>query len=255
MRMKKISNLLMMLLLMFSVSCVSLKPAKTFDKAEKKVIQFNKGIQNQIDRYPDLVDKAFTITIYDTLYISRDSAKIKLLLQNIDFLDSVNTKYKKNELETLALLDSLSLVQLNTDTGNTELDSVSNIYNKQIQYLSAKITNLVKENGELKSLFDEEVFTDLSGVYKDSVFTVNYLFKDGYINLDVSTNERYEVVEKQINKFDIKPKIHFWQDIKFYGMLLILLNALYFFGAEIQLALKALLRAIGKFIRKILVKV
>jgi hypothetical protein len=53
----------------------------------------------------------------------------------------------------------------------------------------------------------------------------------------------------------IKATVRFWQDISFYGFLLVLLNVLYFFGAELEAILKKIISAIIRFIRKLIFKV
>lgn len=237
----------MMLSLM--VSCVSIKPAKNYNKAEDKIEKFNKGIQNQIDKYPELISKSYTVTIYDTLFIESDSVKIEVLLNNISFLDSLNKEYVTNNIKSNELIDSLINTQIKTD--NPELDSITKVYNNTIRTLGKELQRLQTENLNLFELYRSETNQNIEGFYEDSIFRVNYTFKNGIIYLDVNTKDKYEVVEKQINTFDIEIDKHFWQDKKFWILLLLLFNAIYFFGSELQMIIKKIILAIIKFIRKL----
>src|SRR5690606_32817308 len=74
-------------------SCVSTKPANTISKAENRIIKLNTGIQNQIEKYPSLISKAYIKTEKIPVYIPADSTEFKLKLLQIDSLINLTNKY------------------------------------------------------------------------------------------------------------------------------------------------------------------
>lgn len=248
--MKKIITLIVLL---FSiVSCVSIKPANTIDKAETRIIKLNDGIQNQIERYPSLIDKAYQTIKYDTVFIESDSSELELLYQNIDFLDSLNKSYQKSIDKQSSYIDSVS--NLPEVIYPIEFDSVAQILKNRNQDLLKKIIELNFEKDSVFKLYTNEVNKKTQGVYKDSLFTVNYIFDRGILNLVIKTNDKFKVVPVEYNDYTIKAKKHFWQDIKFYGFLIVVLNSIYFFGKELQHILKSLMKKIILFFRKLILK-
>lgn len=242
-----------LLILLFSlVACVSTKPANTLNKAERRVITLNKGIQNQIDKYPSLIDKAYTYTFYDTLKIKGDTLILTKLYQDTTLLKRLKEKYNITSSEQKILIDSL--LSLNYKYKPKDQDTVT-FLEQRVNKARKEINRLSYEKDSIYNLYVLENNKRIDGTYEDSLFIVNYIFNKGLLNLEIKTKDKYKVVEKTTNQFTIKPKLHFWQDLKFYGLLIVLFNLIYFFGKELQLLLKRILKIIISFFRKLIFKI
>lgn len=243
-----LKQLSLVLLLMLSVSCISTKTANTISKAEKKIALYNEGIDNQLERYPSLIDKAKTKIKYDTVFIYADSVKLKLLYQNISFLDSINKQKDKNFEEQLEYIDSLENIDY------TKYDSSGKL-RKTVINLTGQVKSLLRENKNLFEKYSQEITKRIDGEYTDSAFVVKYVFENGNLYLDVKTQPKYKVVPVSYTTNQIKATTRFWQDYRFYGFLLILFNIIYFFGSQLQSILKKIINAILVFVRKLIIKV
>jgi len=242
--MKKLRiNLLSMIglfVILLSTACVSTRPANNINKAERRIVKYNNGIQNQIERFPTLANKAYTIIKEIRVEVPGDSVKLNLLLQNIAYLDSINNAHLSSTEELDSKIDSLSIIFE---------DSLISLDDQRIvvKNLLSRISKLNRENRILFEKYNKECIVNQDGTYVDDSFIVDYRFIDGILTMNIKSKDKIIDVETEVKKFDIKIRKHFWQDIKFYGFLLILLNVFYFFPNIIS--------SIFSFIRKLFLKV
>lgn len=242
--MKKINLFIVMLIMFLSASCVSTRTASTQNKAENRIIKYNKGMQNQIEAYPKLVDKAFTIIEEKEIYIPGDSLKLSLLLNDIKTLDSLNQEYLNSNKDLDQKLDSLLSI-----SGDTAVDL--NLSRGVIKNLLLKVSQLNKLNKDLFKKYNEAMLHESIGTYQDSAFVVDYIYKEGILSLDIKVKDKYQLVETSKTQYEVDIRKNFWQDIKFWGFMIVILNLFYFFGDII----KAFLNKILIFIRKLFIKV
>lgn len=243
---KKISSFIIVLVL--AASCVSTRPANNINRAEKRIIKYNTGIQNQIKQFPSLVDKAYKTTEIITIHIPADSLKLTLLLQEIKELQSINSEFKA----TNTLLDT-KLDSLDSYVNNVDID-----LNDSRQYISTllqRVRNLNKENQVLFEKYQQLATMVQEGTYEDDIHLVNFTFKDGLLLLDIVTKEKEIQEEVVTENYNVDIRRHFWQDIKFWGFILILINLIYFFNSLIYNFLDSIFTAIIKFVRKLLIKI
>jgi len=243
-------NLLILLssILLLTASCVSTRPANNINKAEKRIIKYNTGIQNQIKQFPSLVDKAYKIT--ETIYVPvpSNTLRLNLLLQELEKLNSIQSDYEVKYDSVNLKLDSLKVF-----LSDSTIDL--NDHRHVVFNLLDRIQILNKEN---KILFDK--YTKLasipqSGTYEDDKFNVFYIFKDGVISLDIKTKYKEIPIDVITDQHIINIKRHFWQDFKFWGFIITLINILYFFNSLIYNFLDSIFTGIIKFVRKLFIKI
>lgn len=231
---------LIVLLLAITTSCVSLKPASRVEKAEDKIVLFNKGINNQIEKYPGLVEGAFTTIEYDTVGIASDSTEVNLTLQDAEALDSLSTELIDTTEDVLDEIDSIVTVVIK-DNPATEL-ALTKI-KKLVEDYKIKSDTLFQKYMELSNI------QNIEGVYEDENFLIPYSVENGILTMDVKTKEDYIVVEKSIttNKIDIRKD--FWQDGKFWFLFIIPLIALiYLLGDKLQAVIQLAVKTARKLI-------
>lgn len=228
-------------------SCVSTKPASNISRAEKRIIKYNTGIQNQLEQFPSLADKAYRIKEIITVTIPQDSVKLNLLLQDIKKLNEVNSSINNVNVKLDSKLDSLSLLLDNVVMSESDKDFVNT--------LLSRIRKLNAENRLLFKKYQEASLSYQQGTYEDDTYIVEFLFKDGILSLDIFSKEKEIQVETDTQVFDINIKRHFWQDIKFWGFIIILINILYFFNSLIYKFLDSIFTSIIKFVRKLFIKI
>jgi len=233
-------KIVLIILLLFITSCVSLKTAKNINKAENKIILFDKGINNQIEKYPELVTDAFTMIVYDTIQIASDSLQVNLILQDTKSLDSINNE----------LID-------NTSKSFNKVDSIVNIVIKDNPVTKLQLTKIKKIVKEYKIKSDTlfQKYTELSylenieGIYENYKFIIPYTIKNGVLQMNVKTKEGFIVIEKSITTNKINIRKNFWQDKKFWFLFVVPIIALvYLLGSKIQ----GLMQFIVKLIRKLI---
>lgn len=235
---------LLIVLLLATSSCVSLKTAKNIEKAEDKIVLYNKGVNNQLERYPELIDEAFTTIVYDTVQIASDSLKVDLTLQDSEALDSLSTELVEATGEVLDEIDSIVNVVIR-DNPATELELTK--IKKLVRDYRIRADTLFEEYMELSKL------KNIEGVWEDDNFLIPYSVKDGVLEMDVKTKEDFVVVEKSVttNKIDIRKD--FWQDGKFWFLFIIpLLALIYLLGDKLQDALQSMIQVVIKTIRKLI---
>lgn len=247
----KIQTLIISILILLS-SCVSIKPANTFSKAENRIIQLNKGIQNQIERYPSLVDKAYTTVIIDSIYIKEESAEFTAKLLEVDSLLNVITEYNGWISGRDELIDSLMNIPLNEFPKECQ-DIVNTLTNRNKTLLKElQIRN--KELTKVFTQYQEELTKRITGTYEDDVFLVNYDYYKGEITINPTVKPKWELFEKSIVTNDISIRKNFWQDIKFYIFLTALLLAFYKFNNLFYNIIDSIFTGIKHFIKKIFTK-
>jgi hypothetical protein len=246
------NNILILILCLFS-ACVSIKPAKNINKAENRIISFNKGIQNQIERFPSLVDKAYKITVRDTVFIPGYSAEFKQQLIKIDSLQKITENFNKVISDRNLVIDSLMNVPLQD-------------YPAECQYIVDELKlrikrlreELIYRQGETDKWFNNYyavVSLRTEGFYEDEIFHVEYEYYKGDIIIRPSVKPSYKIVEYDKFTYDISIRKHFWQDFKFWGLMIIILNIFYFFNDLVYNSLKFIFTSIKSFIRKLFIKI
>lgn len=240
------------LLILIITSCVSLKPAKTFDKAENKVIKLNKGIQNQIERYPSLINKSYTYTVTDTLYIPESSTEFKASLLKIDSLLNEIDKYDSFITDRDRFIDSL----MNTPLSEfpKECQEIVNEFNTRNNILTKELTLRNKELTKVFNKYQEELTKRISGTYEDDIFKVDYEFYNGDILIKPTVKDRWELYEKSIVTNSISIRKHFYQDIKFWIFLIGLLSVFYYFNNLVYNLIDSIFTAIKYFIKRLFTK-
>lgn len=247
--MKTIKNLINLLILsLLLVGCISTKPANSVSRAEKRIIKYNTGIQNQIKTFPSLIDKAYVIRETITIEVPGDSLRLNLLLQEIKELNSTVSKYKVNNTYLDTKLDSLNLY-LNDSTVDL------NIYRNELNRLVIRVRSLNKENQELFEKYQKLATQRQVGVYEDNYYIVDFTFEDGKLLLDIKNKDKIVSTEVDKEVFDISIRRHFWQDLKFWGFFIILLNIIYFFNSLIYNFLDSIFTGIIKLVRKLFIKI
>ncbi len=251
--MKKHINLFILLLLLLSTACVTLKPANNPDKAESKIIKFNTGIQNQIDRFPQLINKAFTVTKYDTVYFPEQSSEFRIALFKIDSLEKITKQYQEFILQRNYQIDSLLNVPLKDYP--KECQFIVDDLNKRISLLRQELNLRNLKSQELYNKYQAILTTRVQGFYEDSIFHVDYDYYNGEVIVKPTVKEQFKVVPVEINDFNIKAKKHFYQDFKFWIFLTLLLLIFYFFKDLVYNILDSIFTSIIKLFRKLLIKI
>jgi len=247
--MKTIKNLINLLILsLLLVGCISTKPANSVSRAEKRIIKYNTGIQNQIKTFPSLIDKAYVIRETITIEVPGDSLRLNLLLQEIKELNSTVSKYKVNNTYLDTKLDSLNLY-----LNDSSVDL--NIYRNELNRLVIRVRSLNKENQELFEKYQKLATQRQVGVYEDNYYIVDFTFEDGKLLLDIKNKDKIVSTEVDKEVFDISIRRHFWQDLKFWGFFIILLNIIYFFNSLIYNFLDSIFTGIIKLVRKLFIKI
>lgn len=247
------NNIFILLAVILMFSCVSLQPANTLSKAENKIRKYNTGIQNQIERFPSLVDKAYTYTITDTLFLKEESSEFEVSLLKIDSLLNEITKYDRFIAQRDSTIQSLMDTPL--PEFPIECQDIVNELTKRNNILSKELIIRSKELNKVFNTYQEELNKRITGQYEDSIFRIDYEFYKGDILIKPTVKERFELYEKSIviNSIDIRK--HFWQDIKFWGFLILLLNIFYFFNSLIYNILNSIFTGIKKFVMKLFTKI
>jgi hypothetical protein len=247
------SLLLIGILIILTASCVSIKTASTLNKAENKIIKFNEGIQNQIDEYPELVDKAYTRIEKVPVYIPGDSTKFKI---NLLKLDSLN-KLQSNYLESISIKDKQidSLVNIKSSKYN---GTNGQLVIDQLEKRIFKLGEINKEQTKLTNYFlnkyNLELLKKVEYTHNDSIFTVDVIYQDGTLVVKPKVKDRWVITDVEKTNYNINVRKHFWQDIKFWGFLIVLVNFFYFFNNLFFNILDFIFTAIKTFIRKIFIK-
>lgn len=242
-------NKLLVIILLFFSSCgsiVSVKTAKNINKAENRIIKYNRGIQNQIERFPELIDNAYIIKQIDSILVKEDSIQLELLLNNqknadslkikiIELQDSISKSVK--ELETIEVKDTISRRKL--DLFIYKYKQYENKYNQ--------LFNLYNNSIELNNQI---------GVIQDNNFIIDYKITDGKLIASIRNKEKYIPYEKTITKNNINIRKDFWKDKKFWFFFLIpLLVIIFFIGDKIKEIMQGFIKNIVKFVRKLIIKV
>lgn len=250
--MKK-NNLIYIIFLILITSCVSLKPANTLNKAENRIIKYNTGIKNQIDKYPQLVDKAYKIIVKDTVRVGIDSSKFKSILFDLEYLRNINSEYETIINNSNVTIDSL--LKLPIKDYPKECEQLVSDFNKRIARLGEEFSLQQKLTIDWRNKYEEVLNDSVIGKYEDDKFIINYIYSSGEIELDVLTKDKYIIVDKEEYTYDISIRKEFWQDFKFYIFLSSILVIIYFFGKELQSILNSILNAVLTIIRKLLIKI
>ncbi len=240
---------IILILLIGLNSCVSTKPARTINKAENRIIKLNEGIQNQIERYPSLVNKAYIKTERIPVYIPADSSQFKLQLLQIDSLTNLTDKYLRDSKYNEYLVDSL--LNLPLQDYPAECQFIVNDLQNRISLLGTQYKKQQELTNQWQSNYLRIINTPITGIYEDSVFHIRYSYQNGEIDLYPKVKERYQVVDVETVKYDINIKKHFWQDFKFYIFLIFLITLFYLFGDFIFGLIKKGLSLLRKLIFKI----
>lgn len=237
-------NKYLLILFLVLTACVSTRPAKNIDKAENKIIKFNKGIKNQVDKYPELVDKAFRVVIKDTIVVEGDSVSFDVELISKSKLDSLNKTYKELLNTSNKKIDSLINLPLIPYEDNCQ--EVVNQLLSRIAVLKEGLDYQKNETTKWFENYQNIVLNTIDGTYKDEKFTVHYSYYNGNITIKPTTNDKYIVVDKEEYNYNVKIKKNFWQDIKFYPFIIILVAIFYFFGNQIFAFIKNIVSLIIK---------
>lgn len=240
-------------LIITASSCVSLKPANTYNQAENKIRKFNTGIQNQIERYPTLADIAYKTIIKDTVYIPSQSTEFTADIMDTDSLIALTEDYNIWLTERQLVIDSLLNKPLpeygsNCDIIVNELRNRISVINKQYQDQKEQSLFYIDK-------YNSIALSNTKGTYEDSLFIVDYNYSNGDILIQPSIKDSFVIRDKTEIGYDIDIRRHFWQDIKFWGFLIILLNIFYFFNDLVYKFLSSIFTAIKTFIRKIFIKI
>lgn len=239
-------DIIISLILILFTACVSIKPANNINKAENKIIKFNDGIKNQIDKYPSLANKAWKVIVKDTVYIPIDSSNFTLQLIKVDSLLSVSQNYLKKINKRQIFIDSLINVPLKDYP--KECEYIVEDLSKRINKLYILSKQYQEESIKWHSNYISAITTTIVGAYSDDKFIVDYFYYNGQIDIKVKTQDRYIVVDKEEHFYDVNIRKHFWQDTKFYVFLLMLLSLFYFFPTIIGNVINIII----KFFRKII---
>jgi hypothetical protein len=240
-------------LIALGTSCVSLKTARTLPKAENKIIKYHTGIQNQIEVYPQLVDKAFTRIVKVPVFVKGDSAQFDTNIINVDSLVDLTNEYKAWIEAKQEIIDSLLNVPIVSYP--VECDEVV----QQLSFKLKTVNKLYQEQKEQTLYFLDRynnlVFKRVEDTYEDELFLVSVIYQDGKLTITPRVKDRWIItdVEKQTYVIDIRK--HFWQDIKFWGFLILLVNLFYFFNRLFYNILDSIFTAIKTFIRKVFIKI
>lgn len=245
--MKVIVKIILLLLLLLS-ACVSTKPANNIKEAERRITKYNTGINNQLEVFPSLANKVYKVTEIITIEVPADSIKINVLLQDLKALNKIVDDYKYK-------YDSVNykLTSIETYVGDNTVDL--NQHRGEIKSLITRLKILNKENKELFKKYQDLSSLPQSGVFEDESFIVKYRFENGIFLMDVTSKQKEVSTEVDTQHFNIDIRKHFWQDIKFWGFLLILLNIVYFFNDLVYNFLQSIFTAIINFIRRLFIKI
>lgn len=234
-------KLILLLLIPFFASCVGLKPARNIDNAENKIIKYNKGINNQIERFPELVKDAFTTVELDSTLV-QDSLIVENDLQDFDELNEIEEAIDKSTNVLMEAKDILETVYVDNPVDKAKLKEAKYMiesYKEQSDSLFKKYTEAAKLNNQF-------------GIYETEKYTAKWKLNNGRLTQDIKIKDKYVVYEKTktINSIDIRKD--FWQDKKFYFLFVIpLLTILFFLGGAVQQGLQSIVSTIIKFVRKI----
>ena len=236
-----------MLIFTFS-SCVSLKPAKDINKAENKIKKFNKGLQNQVDRFPSLASLAYTFTVYDTVKVPGDTINFKLPLQDSSIIADLEASY----LTSSKQIDSIILLNENLDHSKLNTKQLRNNFLLNNRLLK----NYKAKSDSLFILYRSAVaLNNRFGTKETDKFLIDYKLVNGILDIKVKTKDKFVVVEKEIKNYDIKIKGKFYQDWRFWVLISIIIALIYFIGDKITDIVQSLINSIIGFIKKLILKI
>ena len=255
--MKEKSNLrsfyLIMLMLLLvglcSTSCVSTKTANSIKKAENRIIKYNKGTKNQIDRFPSLASKANKVIIRDTVRVPMDSTSFKTTLIQLDSLQKIIEENIKLLSYRGLVIDSLLNTPLNEFP--EECEEVVKELKHRIKLISENFKTQSRETVEWFYKYMQVVSNETSGYYEDDKFRVDYFYRYGEIQISPKVKDRFIIVDKEEYNYEIYIRKNFWQDLKFYPFLIVLTSLFYFFGDIIFGFIKKTVSLLRKFLLKI----
>jgi len=196
--------------------CAVKKAANDIEGAKKHIKNANATIMNQIERYPSLVDNAFTSIKTDTIYIPGDSIILNNELQNFDSLNQIQQDYYSLE-----------------DTYEVALSMLQNFKTKDKDlFKTKKLLNIYKLKTD--SIFNKYVsqskLINQIGVQEKNAFKLHYKIVNGKLTTKAILKPNWKLINTTETTNKIKIKDSFWQDEKFYLFLLGLLALIYFLG-------------------------
>lgn len=232
-----------------STSCVSTRPANNITKAENRIIEYNKGTKNQLDRYPSLISKANKVIIRDTIRIPMDSTTFTATLIQLDSLEKITERNIKLLSYRGFIIDSLLNVPLNEFP--KECDEIVKELQHRIKLISQNFRTQAKETTDWYVKYMQVVSNETSGFYEDDKFRVDYFYKYGEIQINPKVKDRFIIVDKEEYNYEIDIRKNFWQDLKFYPFLIVLISLFYFFGDLIF----GFIKKTVYLLRKLLIKI
>lgn len=244
-----LTMIILLLVGLCSTSCVSTKPANSIKKAENRIIKYNIGTKNQLERYPSLIKKANKIIVKDTVKIPMDSVSFTATLIQLDSLEKLTEKNIKLLSYRGFIIDSLLNVPLNEFP--KECDEIVKELQFRLRLVSQNFKTQTKESTEWFNKYMKVVSTENTGFYEDDKFKVDYFYKYGDIQISPKVKDKFIIIDKEEYTYEVDIRKNFWQDLKFYPFLLILISLFYFFGDIIFGFIKKTL----PLLRKLLIKI
>lgn len=234
-------------------SCVSLRPGRNVEVGEKRIELHQKGINNVVEKYPELLAKSDTLTILDSVRVPIDTARFDIALQDSAALDSI-----ENEIRLTSEGLSESLDRVSKQVESMESRSLEEVrLKRELQRNVEAVRNYKAKADTLYNLYINSSRLNFQyGRLELEKYYVDYKIVGGKLETKVIPKPQYVVYEKTKISNSISIKDNFWQDKKFYiYFLLPLLIILFFFGKHIQAALQDVAGSIVKLIRKLLIKI
>lgn len=251
--MKRNNIIVPLLLLLLTVSCVTTKPAKTIQKAENRIIRYHDGIQNQIDKYPSLVNKAFTRTRIDTLFIPGSNINLSILLQDIDSLTKINSQLITSSNSMNITIDSLMNIPMKDVPLNCQF--IVDEYKTRLNKLSTSLKSQLYSKDSLIRVYQRVAVINETGKYEDDNVIINYEITKGYIDFDVKLKSKKHLVTVEENTYGIDIRKHFWQDFKFWILAIIILIIFYLTNPLVSKFLNNIFTSIIRIVRKLFIKI
>lgn len=172
-------------------SCVSTKVPQNEKKAKRKLSKHLKGVGNILKLHPDLSD-TFTIVKYDTIVIEKHDVDTSFIM-----------------IRDTSIIDNLLM-----DFAATSKETESNR-----NRVKSRVRALRKE-------IIKEVLKDTTFIYEDSLVYSTFIIKDSKFYYKSTVKERKKPFKTKITNnidTDCVVKNDFWQDFKFWILLLIIL--------------------------------
>lgn len=190
MKMRKY-NIIILSLLLGLFSCVSTKVPQNEKKAKRKLSKHLKGVENILTQYPDLSD-TFTTVKYDTIVIERHDIDTSfIMVKDTDAVDKL-------------LMDFLAEPNISESARVRDFNRVRVLRNEIIK----------------------EVLKDTVFIYEDSLVHSTFIIKGGKFYYKSTVKELKKPFKTEIIndiKTDCYTKKDFWQDWKFWILILIIL--------------------------------